>query len=71
MNHIELRHRLDWLELPYTRLAPLLGLSLRVLHKEMRNERRVSRQTEMLLEYLERGCSAVPGRSASTGRELQ
>jgi hypothetical protein len=70
MNGAELRQRLDRLGRPYTRLAPLLGLSAAGLHKQMRGETAVSRQTEMLLEQLERGCIAVP-RSAATGRELR
>jgi hypothetical protein len=67
----ELRRRLRRLGRPYTRLAPLLGLSVAGLHKQMRGEHAVSRQTELLLEQIERGCIAVPGRSASIGRELR
>ena len=71
MTGSELRERLDRLGRPYTRLAPLLGLSIAGLHKQMRGEHPVTRQTEMLLEQLERGCIAVPGRSAAAGRELR
>jgi hypothetical protein len=67
----ELRRRLRRLGRPYTKLAPLLGLSIDGLHKQMRGVTAVSRQTELLLEQLERGCIAVPGRSASTGQELR
>jgi hypothetical protein len=71
MDGTELRRRLDRLDRPYTELAPLLGLTSAGLHKQMRGERRVTRQTEIVLEQLERGCIAVPERSASTGRELR
>jgi hypothetical protein len=56
MDGAELRYRLDALGRPYTELAPLLGLSASGLHKQMNGQCRVSRQTEMLLEQLERGC---------------
>ena len=60
MEGLELRRRLDRLERPYTELAPLLGLSVDGLHHQMRGVRRVSRQTELLLEQLERGCIVAP-----------
>jgi hypothetical protein len=60
MDGTELRQRLDRLDRPYTELAPLLGLSSAGLHKQMRGERQVTRQTEMLLGQLERGCIAPP-----------
>ena len=44
---------LDRLNRFYTELAPLLGLSLSGLHKQMRGVTAVSRQTELLLEQLE------------------
>lgn len=53
MTGAELRRRLDRQNRPYTALAPLLGLSIDGLHKQMRGERAVSRQTELLLEHLE------------------
>jgi hypothetical protein len=56
MDGTELRRRLDRLGEPYTRLASKLGLSNTGLHKQMRGERPVSRQTELLLEQLERPC---------------
>jgi hypothetical protein len=71
MQGTELRRRLNLLQRPYTELAPLLGLSVAGLHKQMNGQRPVTRQTEIVLEQLERGCIAVPGRSAPTGRELR
>jgi hypothetical protein len=59
MDGVELRRRLDQLGRPYTRLAPLLGLSIDGLHHQMRGNRRVSRQTEMLLERLEQDRRGV------------
>jgi hypothetical protein len=53
MDGAELRRRLDRLGDPYIRLAPRLGLSATGLHKQMRGERPVSRQTALLLERLE------------------
>jgi hypothetical protein len=63
MEGAELRRRLDRFGRPYTQLAPLLGLSIDGLHHQMRGNRRVSRQTEMLLELLERGCRVEPEKS--------
>ena len=54
MDGAELRRRLDRFGDPYIRLAPRLGLSATGLHKQMRGERPVSRQTALLLECLER-----------------
>jgi len=54
----ELRDRIDRLSLTYREAARLLGLTYGGLHHQMRNERKVTRQTEMLLEQLESGCSA-------------
>ena len=54
MDGAELRRRLDRLGDPYSRLAPRLGLSATGLHKQMRGERPVSRQTEIILNVLER-----------------
>jgi hypothetical protein len=56
----ELRQRIDRLGLYYTVAARLLGLTMGGLHHQMRGERRVTRQTEIILEQLERGCSAAP-----------
>jgi hypothetical protein len=62
----ELRRRLDQQGRPYTELAPLLGLSVSGLHKQMRGDTAVTRQTEMLLERLEadraepRACGGAP-----------
>jgi transcriptional regulator with XRE-family HTH domain len=49
----ELRRRITGLGLTYTEAAGLLGLSLSGLNHQMRGERPVTRQTEMLLERLE------------------
>jgi hypothetical protein len=57
MQGAELRSRLDQLQRPYTQLAPLLGLSVSGLHKQMNGATAVSRQTEMLLGCLEQGAS--------------
>jgi hypothetical protein len=64
MTGTELRERLDRLGRPYTRLAPLLGLSIAGLHKQMRGERPVTRQTELLLEKLEAPPCAGIGQQA-------
>jgi hypothetical protein len=53
MDGSELRRRLDRLGRSYTELAPLLGLTINGLHHQMRGVRKVSRQTELLLEHLE------------------
>jgi hypothetical protein len=53
MQGVELRRRLNQLERPYTVLAPLLGLSVAGLHKQMNGQRPVTRQTEIILEQLE------------------
>jgi hypothetical protein len=49
----QLRRRINKLGLHYTEAAGLLGLSLAGLHHQMRGERGVTRQTELLLEQLE------------------
>ena len=54
MNGGELRSRIDGLNLPYARAAELLGLSTPGLHHQMRAERPVSRQTQLLVAFLER-----------------
>jgi hypothetical protein len=50
----ELRRRIFHLRISYTRAAELLGLTLDGLQKQMRGDRPVSRQTQLLLECLER-----------------
>jgi hypothetical protein len=50
----ELRRRIDELGLTYRRAAPLLGLSVSGLHQQMRGGRAVSRQTELLVQVLEK-----------------
>ena len=49
----QLRARLDQLGLTYTEAAPLLGLTLDGLRKQMGGLRRVSRQTEIILDQIE------------------
>jgi len=49
-----LRERIDRLGLTYRAAARLLGLTYGGLHHQMRSERKVTRQTELLLEMLER-----------------
>ena len=56
----ELRQRITRLGLTFTEAAGLLGLSLSGLNHQMRGERRVTRQTEMLLDQMEHGCRATP-----------
>jgi len=50
----ELRERIRRLGLSYRAAAPLLGLSLSGLHHQLRGERPIGRQTEIILSYLER-----------------
>jgi hypothetical protein len=50
----ELRDRIARLGLTYREAAPLLGLTYGGLHHQMRGERPVTRQTELLLEQLEK-----------------
>jgi transcriptional regulator with XRE-family HTH domain len=50
----ELRNRLKRLGMTYARAAERLGLSLDGLNKQMRGDRPVSRQTEIILGYLEK-----------------
>jgi hypothetical protein len=49
----ELPSRLKRLGLKYTAAAPLLGLPIDGLHRELRGYRPVSHRTEFLLEQLE------------------
>jgi hypothetical protein len=49
----ELRERIDRLRLTYREAARLLGLTYGGLHHQMRGERPVTSQTELLLERLE------------------
>ena len=53
----ELRERIKRLGLSYRAAAPRLGLSLAGLHHNMRGERPIRRQTEIILDYLEREMS--------------
>ena len=49
----ELRARIDRLGLTYTAAAPLLGLTLDGLRKQMAGLRPVSRQTAIILDLIE------------------
>ena len=60
MDGIELRARIKRLGLTFRAAAPLLGLSVPGLHHQLRGEASVSRQTEMLLEQLEREQAHQP-----------
>ena len=55
----ELHERVHALELPLDRVAPLLGLSVSGLLKQMSGQRPVTRQTELLIAYVERDHSAA------------
>jgi hypothetical protein len=50
----ELRRRIKELGLTYARAAERLGLTLNGLNKQMSGDRRVSKQTEIILGYLEK-----------------
>jgi hypothetical protein len=50
------RSRIKALGLPYRAVASLLGLSAGGLHHHTHGLRPVSKQTELLLERLEKGC---------------
>ena len=63
MNGNELRARLDRLGRPYTELTPLRGLSIEHgIAQAMRGERAVSRQTELLLDHLEKVANKPPAK---------
>ncbi len=73
MDGPELRHRLDALRVTYRDAAKSLGLSEPGLHLQMRGTRRVSRQTELLLETLEarrRSYIAVSAPTVPNSRPL-
>jgi hypothetical protein len=53
MQGIELRLRLNQLGRSYVELAPMLGLSIWALHKQMNGQSPVSAQTEIILKVLE------------------
>ena len=56
----ELRDRVKALKLTYREAAEHLGLTLDGLNKQMSGARPVSRQTELLLGYVERALPARP-----------
>jgi hypothetical protein len=67
MTKEEFKERLDRLGLSRQEAADRLGLSLRGLFHQLSGERHVTRQTEMLLDQLERGCVRRPRRLRRTG----
>jgi hypothetical protein len=69
MKGSELRRRLDSLGITYTAAAVRLGLTLAGLNHQMRGERPVSRQTELLLQHLEK-ANAKPRRRRAGAPEL-
>ena len=64
----ELRDRIDRLGLSYREATRLLGLTYGGLHHQMRGERPVTRQTELLLQLLERGCRGEPAQPPEWSR---
>jgi hypothetical protein len=64
----QLRQRIDWLGLTYREAADLLGLGYGGLHHQMRGERAVTRQTEIILERLEADCAAQVAAHVPRGR---
>src|SRR6516164_3283970 len=62
----ELRERIKRLGLSYTAAAPRLGLSLSGLHHNLRNETPIGRQTEIILDMLEREFGQPGGASGAT-----
>jgi hypothetical protein len=62
----ELRERIKRLGLSYTAAAPRLGLSLAGLHHNMRGERPIGRQTEIILDMLERQFEDLDHEASST-----
>jgi hypothetical protein len=67
----ELRSRIDKIGLTYTEAAKRLGLTLDGLQKQMRGARPVGRQTEIILDFLEKELVPVekPAKSRR-GRSL-
>jgi hypothetical protein len=63
----ELRMRLKRLRLTITEAAPLVGLTYDGLHRQLHGGRKVSRQTEIILGYLERD-RGVSGAKTQTTR---
>jgi hypothetical protein len=57
---VTLRERIKRLGLSYRAAAPRLGLSLSGLHHNLRNETPIGRQTEIILDMLEREAGIPP-----------
>jgi hypothetical protein len=64
----ELRKRIKRLGLSYRAAAPRLGLSLSGLHHNLRDETLVGRQTEIILDMLEREAQPRDGAIPSSVR---
>jgi hypothetical protein len=66
-----LRARIKRLGLTYVDAAPKLGLTLDGLHKQMRGTNRVSRQTAIILGYLEQATRAQRGQHQAELSRMQ
>jgi hypothetical protein len=64
----ELRARIGRLGMTYTLAAERLGLTLAGLNKQMRGDRAVSRQTAIILDFLEREQGPKPARTRTPRR---
>ena len=69
MKATEFRERLDRLGLSRKNAADRLGLSLQGLFHQLRGDRAVSRQTELLLEQLERCYRVFTEQPQRRGRQ--
>jgi hypothetical protein len=67
MDKSEFQARVDGLGLPREELAERLGLSVPGLNHQLYGLRRVSRQTEIILGYLERDRMRKRRRSRAAG----
>ena len=54
MDKVEFHKRIDQLKMPRHKVAARLGLSVPGLNHQLYGQRPVSRQTELLLSYVER-----------------
>ncbi len=66
----QLRERIDRLGMTYREAARLLGLTYGGLHHQLRGDRAVTRQTELLLERIEaeRAAARLPPPLSRRGR---
>jgi hypothetical protein len=68
----KLRARVKRLGITYAQAAERLGLSLDGLNKQMRGDHKVSRQTEIVLDYLEREFGGqIPPKPAPVTKSRQ